>query len=112
VATVIVQRVAVREIWKMKKKASPRKRPQRTCIGCRQVKDKSILIRLVLTAEGRIEIDPSGKKAGRGTYLCRNQNCWREGLNTKNLEKVLKSKVNKANMAELIEKNQYYLEQE
>lgn len=44
--------------------------PQRTCIACRRVSTKRELIRLVRTADGIVEIDLSGKKAGRGAYLC------------------------------------------
>ena len=54
--------------------------PQRTCIACRTVKAKRELIRLVRTPEGSVEVDPSGKKSGRGVYLCRTMKCWETGL--------------------------------
>ncbi len=47
-----------------------RKIPQRMCVGCREMKNKRDLIRVVRTPEGNIEIDPTGKKSGRGAYLC------------------------------------------
>jgi predicted RNA-binding protein YlxR (DUF448 family) len=45
--------------------------PQRTCIGCRQVRSKRELVRLVLPAEGPVSVDPTGKRNGRGAYICR-----------------------------------------
>ncbi|HMD88423.1 MAG TPA: YlxR family protein [Anaerolineaceae bacterium] len=53
--------------------------PQRTCAGCHQVLAKRSLIRIVRTADG-IQIDPSGKIAGRGAYLHENRSCWEKGL--------------------------------
>jgi predicted RNA-binding protein YlxR (DUF448 family) len=65
-------------------------KPQRTCIACRQVKDKRELIRVVRTPAGEIIIDPTGKANGRGAYLCRNANCWDKGLQKGHLAKALK----------------------
>jgi predicted RNA-binding protein YlxR (DUF448 family) len=45
--------------------------PERTCVGCREVRPKRELIRIVLPAEGRAALDPTGKRNGRGAYLCR-----------------------------------------
>ena len=53
--------------------------PQRTCIGCREVLPKRSLIRIVRTPSG-IQIDPTGKIAGRGAYLHNQHSCWEEGL--------------------------------
>lgn len=53
--------------------------PQRTCVGCRQVLSKRTLIRVVRTSEG-IQVDPSGKAAGRGAYLHSLRSCWERGL--------------------------------
>lgn len=64
--------------------------PQRTCIACRRVKPKWELVRIVRNPQGAIEIDPRGKKAGRGAYLCRVQDCWENGLKRKKLEHALK----------------------
>ena len=50
--------------------------PQRTCIACRAVRGKKELLRVVRTVENRVEADPTGKKAGRGAYLCRARECW------------------------------------
>ncbi|MGI6367911.1 MAG: RNase P modulator RnpM [Anaerolineae bacterium] len=67
-----------------------RKKPQRTCVGCRSTTSKRELVRLVRTAEGRIEIDPTGKRAGRGAYLHANRACWRRALDQKLLARALK----------------------
>lgn len=53
--------------------------PQRTCAGCRETQAKRALLRIVRTPDG-IEIDPTGKKAGRGVYLHRDPVCWRKGI--------------------------------
>ncbi len=67
--------------------------PQRTCLACRQIRAKRELLRLVRTAEGKIDIDSTGKKAGRGAYLCRSWACWEVGLNGNQLEHALKSRL-------------------
>jgi predicted RNA-binding protein YlxR (DUF448 family) len=53
--------------------------PQRTCVGCREVLPKKRLIRLVRTEAG-VQLDPSGKMAGRGAYLHERRSCWERGL--------------------------------
>jgi predicted RNA-binding protein YlxR (DUF448 family) len=53
--------------------------PQRTCVGCRTVLAKRSLIRIVRTAEG-VQVDPTGKLAGRGAYLHDHRTCWERGL--------------------------------
>ena len=63
-----------------KKVAQKRKHvPQRTCVGCREVLPKRTLIRIVRTAAA-IQIDPTGKMAGRGAYLHNQRSCWERGL--------------------------------
>jgi predicted RNA-binding protein YlxR (DUF448 family) len=53
--------------------------PQRTCVGCRQVKDKHDLIRVVRTPDG-VRVDRTGKLAGRGAYLHALRSCWEKGI--------------------------------
>jgi len=55
--------------------------PQRTCVGCREVLPKRALIRVVRTRDG-VQIDPTGKLAGRGAYLHDRYECWDRGLKT------------------------------
>lgn len=65
-------------------------RPQRTCIVCRQKGDKRDLIRLVNTPDGLL-IDPTGKREGRGAYLCRQAACHDRAMNTTILDKALRT---------------------
>ncbi|MFO7698793.1 MAG: YlxR family protein [Anaerolineae bacterium] len=67
-----------------------RRKPQRTCVGCKQVTTKRELIRVVRTPEGAVEIDATGKRAGRGAYLCANRGCWQRALAQKQLNRALK----------------------
>lgn len=64
-----------------KKKAVQKRKhvPQRTCVGCREVLPKRTLIRLV-RIEKAIQIDPTGKLAGRGAYLHNQRSCWERGM--------------------------------
>ncbi|NLV91171.1 MAG: YlxR family protein [Firmicutes bacterium] len=71
----------------------PRRQPQRTCIGCRTVQDKRDLVRIVRTTEGSIELDTTGKKNGRGAYLCRNLECFDAAVAKKGLGKALRCSV-------------------
>jgi predicted RNA-binding protein YlxR (DUF448 family) len=63
---------------------------QRTCVACRQIKAKRELVRLVRTPEENIEIDISGKKKGRGAYLCPTPECWEAALKDNRLEHALR----------------------
>ena len=53
----------------------PRKIPQRMCVGCREKRDKKDLLRVVRTPEGQLVLDATGKKSGRGAYVCRDAQC-------------------------------------
>jgi predicted RNA-binding protein YlxR (DUF448 family) len=64
----------------------PRHVPQRTCAACRAVRPKRELLRVVRTPQGHVELDATGKKAGRGTYLCARRECWDAGLRKGRLE--------------------------
>jgi uncharacterized protein len=58
----------------------PRHIPQRTCVACRQTSAKRTLVRIVRGVDGSVTIDPSGKRSGRGAYLCDAPECWQAGL--------------------------------
>lgn len=85
-----------------------KKIPVRTCIGCRERKEKKTLIRLVKKEEG-IEIDPTGKKAGRGFYLCPNRECI-DKLNLKNLSQALRTEIKQEELQRLKEVLVSYVE--
>jgi len=76
--------------------------PQRTCIACRKVVAKPELIRLVRISDGRVEVDTEGKKAGRGTYLCRARECWHTVLKGGQLEHALRVSLSQDNREQLI----------
>lgn len=73
-----------------KRKGRRRSVPQRTCVGCRTVHPKRDLVRVVRTPDGTVEIDPSGKRSGRGAYLCQQKGCWERALKRRSLEHALK----------------------
>ncbi len=70
-----------------------KKVPFRKCIGCNEMKDKKQLIRVVKSPNGDMNIDPSGKMAGRGAYVCKNQKCFEAAFKSKRLEKAFKTKI-------------------
>lgn len=72
-----------------KKPKKQRKIPLRKCLGCQEMKPKREMIRIVRTAEGEVTIDFTGKKSGRGTYICPNEQCLENGLKEKRLSKAL-----------------------
>jgi predicted RNA-binding protein YlxR (DUF448 family) len=76
-------------------------KPQRTCIACRETKDKRDLIRVVRTPAGDFIIDPTGKANGRGAYLCRQTSCWEKGLQKQHLAQALKVNLSAAELTEL-----------
>ena len=61
----------------------------RMCVGCREMKEKRDLIRVVRTAEHGGEIDLTGKKSGRGAYLCNDPACLKKARKSKSLERAL-----------------------
>ncbi len=79
----------------------PKHVPQRTCIACRRVEGKRALVRLVRTETG-VEVDPTGKKAGRGAYLHPYQECWRMVFRGNRLEQALRTRLSEENRQALI----------
>src|SRR5260370_39910344 len=67
----------------------PRHVPLRTCISCRQNKPKRELLRVVRTPDGHIQVDATGKKSGRGAYLCARLSCWEDAIKKKRLEQEI-----------------------
>ena len=78
-------------------KAKIKHLPQRTCIACKQINEKKSLIRLVRAENGAAEVDISGKKPGRGAYLCPNKVCWELALKKNRLEYALRTKLSNDN---------------
>ncbi|MCC7448642.1 MAG: YlxR family protein [Anaerolineae bacterium] len=65
--------------------------PQRTCVVCRETDAKRSLTRLVRTADEGVQIDPTGKRNGRGAYLCDQPACWDRAVQSDVLEKALRT---------------------
>lgn len=64
-----------------------KKIPTRTCTGCRQVKNKKDLIRVVRDKEGNVFVDVTGRQNGRGAYICPNEECLEKAVKNKGLGK-------------------------
>lgn len=71
----------------------PKKTPQRMCVGCRQMKEKVQLIRVVRSPEGEVSLDHKGKKPGRGAYLCPDPACLKRAVKSKALERAFQAPV-------------------
>lgn len=65
-----------------------KKIPMRMCLGCNEMKPKRELIRLVKSAEGDISLDTTGKKNGRGAYICRSVECFSKARKAKRFERA------------------------
>jgi len=76
------------------------KRPIRTCVACRSSDYKEKLLRVVRSATGEIDVDPTGKKPGRGAYICRSEKCLTAAVKKKGFERGLRTVV----PAELIDR--------
>ncbi len=70
-----------------------RKIPMRKCVGCGELKPKKELIRIVAMPTGEIEVDRTGKKSGRGVYICDNPECFAAAHKSHGLERSLKRPV-------------------
>lgn len=79
-------------IWEGKEEYM-KKIVQRMCMGCNNKKDKKDLIRIVLSKNGEITIDKTGKLEGRGAYICDNIDCLEKVIKTKKLEKSFDTKI-------------------
>lgn len=66
---------------RMENKMKQRKIPQRMCVGCGEMKTKKELMRVVALPTGEIELDRTGKKSGRGAYVCNNPECFKKRMN-------------------------------
>ncbi len=74
----------------------PKKIPMRMCVGCHEMKPKKELTRIVRSPEGEVSLDPTGKKSGRGAYLCGDINCLKKARKTRALERKFEAEVGQA----------------
>ena len=70
-----------------------KKIPQRRCVCCREMKPKGELIRVVRSKDGEFSVDMTGKKSGRGAYICHSKECIESARKSRQLEKSFKSNV-------------------
>ena len=71
----------------------PKKIPMRMCVGCREMKPKRELIRVVRSQDGNVTVDFTGKAAGRGAYVCRSVECLERAIKTRGLDRALEHKI-------------------
>lgn len=67
--------------------------PLRQCVGCREMKPKTELVRVIKTPENEICLDKTGRKNGRGAYICLNQQCLEKAKKTKAIERSFKMEI-------------------
>ncbi len=72
-----------------------KKIPMRRCVGCGEQKPKKELLRIVALPTGEIEVDRTGKKSGRGVYICDNADCFAKAFDSHGLERSLKRPVSR-----------------
>jgi len=70
-------------------------RPVRQCMGCRSRREKQELLRVVRTPQNQVELDPSGKKPGRGAYLCPTSTCLERAISTNAFSRALNFKLDR-----------------
>ena len=70
-----------------------KKIPQRQCVGCREMKDKKCLLRVVKSPEGTVSLDFTGKKSGRGAYVCHDVSCLQRARKIRALERAFETTI-------------------
>ena len=70
-----------------------KKIPMRKCVGCGEMKPKKELVRVVKSADGDLSLDLTGKKAGRGAYICRDLACFQEARKARRLERAFSCQI-------------------
>ena len=85
-----------------------KKVPQRQCVGCGENKDKKNLIRVLKTGEEEIILDDTGKKNGRGAYICKNVACMEKAIKTKGLDRSFKMAIPQSVYDQLMEEMKKY----
>ena len=76
--------------------AKPRKIPMRMCVGCREMKPKMTLLRVVKPQDGDAHIDRTGKAQGRGAYVCGDIECLKKARKSRALERALECRIDEA----------------
>ena len=87
----------------------PRKIPMRMCVGCREMKPKRELLRAVRSPEGEVTLDKTGKKAGRGAYVCFDAECLRRAIKQKQLDRALETRLSEETVQVLTDTMEHLL---
>ena len=80
-----------------------RKIPMRMCVGCREMKEKRSLMRVVKSPEGAISFDRLGNAPGRGAYVCKSKECFEKAVKQRQLERALETRIDEAVFSQLME---------
>ena len=88
-----------------------KKVPMRKCVGCQEMKSKKEMIRVIRTQEGEFLLDATGKKNGRGAYICPDMECLKKAIKSKGLERSFKQSIPKE-VYETLEKEMSQLDSE
>ena len=80
-----------------------KKIPQRLCVACQSIGAKKELLRIVRSPEGEVSTDFTGKKSGRGVYVCQNIECLEKAIKEKRLEKGLRIAIDRRTYEQLVE---------
>ena len=79
-----------------------KKVPMRMCVGCREMKPKKELLRVVRSPEGTVSIDLTGRKPGRGAYVCRSAECLKRAIKQRQLEQAFECPLGEETHASLL----------
>lgn len=91
--------------------SSVRKVPMRKCVGCQEMKSKKEMIRVLKTSENEFILDATGKKNGRGAYICFSEKCLQKAIKSRGLERSFKQSIPKE-VYDALEKEMKALETE
>ena len=80
-----------------------KKVPMRMCVGCREMKPKKELLRVVRSPEGTVSIDTTGRKPGLGAYVCRSAECLKRAIKQKQLERAFECPLGEETHASLLQ---------
>ena len=80
----------------------PKKIPMRMCVGCRTMKEKRSLVRVVRTEDGSAKVDPTGKLNGRGAYVCPDAECLKRAVKSRALDRALETSIGPDVMERLV----------
>ncbi|HIZ08454.1 MAG TPA: YlxR family protein [Candidatus Eubacterium avistercoris] len=89
-----------------------KKIPLRLCVGCKEMKPKKEMMRVIKSAEGEIFLDTTGKKNGRGAYICKQVECLEKAFSNHGLERSLKISIPKETIENLSKEMKMFVEQQ